>query len=202
MSIKDILSKFYLCEKNLSVNVFVWDTIKHAASNKGVVSNIRLIGIRGVGVRFEGIDYDTWFYENSGTDRRSRYMDELSFFAHKEQEWLNKMDFQQSWVVIDKYFKKGDRSYADIQESPEDCKVIYERFYKDFPVSEKIKNVSNLIVGQTLVYTGSPRGTGMHVPEIGKRWELITEEDLISASIEIIERGRGWEIITLSPKLS
>ncbi len=36
-------------------------------------------GYSGIAVSFPGLTYDTWFYEGSGTDGRSKYMDDLEF---------------------------------------------------------------------------------------------------------------------------
>ena len=56
----------------------------------------------------------------------------------------------------------------------------------------EIKSTNEIKIGDVLVYTGKPRGSGLFVPEIGTKWEMKTNDDLIGASIEIIERGRGW----------
>ena len=56
----------------------------------------------------------------------------------------------------------------------------------------KIKSIYEIQIGDVLVYTGNPRGSGIYPPEIGEKWEMKTKNDLLSASIEIIERGRGW----------
>ena len=61
----------------------------------------------------------------------------------------------------------------------------------DYQVRQ-IKSTDEIKIGDVLVYTGKPRGSGMVVPEIGEKWEMKTNSDLIAASIEIIERGRGW----------
>lgn len=63
---------------------------------------------------------------------------------------------------------------------------------KTFNVRE-IKSTDEIKIGDVLVYTGNPRGTGIYPPEIGTKWEMKTNEDLMSASIEIIERRRGWK---------
>lgn len=62
----------------------------------------------------------------------------------------------------------------------------------ELPEVREIKSTTEIKIGDVLIYTGKPRGTGMFVPDIGAKWKMETEEDLISASIEIIERGRGW----------
>jgi hypothetical protein len=63
---------------------------------------------------------------------------------------------------------------------------------KELPPIREIKSTEEIKIGDVLVYTGNPRGTGMYVPEIGETWEMKSKDDLIHASIEIIERGRGW----------
>lgn len=65
---------------------------------------------------------------------------------------------------------------------------------KKLPNTRPINNINDIEIGDTLVYTGKPRGTGMNVPEIGEEWQMKTETDITYASIEIIERGRGWRI--------
>lgn len=62
---------------------------------------------------------------------------------------------------------------------------------KNFEIKE-IKSTTEIKIGDTLVYTGKPRGTGMFVPEIGETWEMDSDSDIVQASIQIIERGRGW----------
>lgn len=59
--------------------------------------------------------------------------------------------------------------------------------------TEKITDTRQIKIGDVFIYTGKPRGTGMLVPEIGTRWAMQHENDIISLSIEMIERGRGWE---------
>lgn len=66
---------------------------------------------------------------------------------------------------------------------------------KQLPKIRNIKSTTEIKIGDTLVYTGNPRGSGIYVPEIGETWEMKTKDDIISASIEIIERGRGWRPI-------
>ncbi len=195
MNIKDIISQVNL--KGEKVNVFVWDNIPpNATSNKGIITNIKLIGGRGVSVQFEGLDYSIWFYEKSDTDKTNRYMSELSFFAHQAQEWVNLLEYSQQWPLIDNTIVRGTRSYNDITNSPHECQVIFDKFYSEMPKSTPITNTYKLQIGDTLIYTRNPRGSGMYVPEVGKQWKLETENDIINASIEIIERGRGWQIIT------
>ena len=55
-----------------------------------------------------------------------------------------------------------------------------------------IKSTYEIKVGDVLIYTGIPRGSGFSVPEIGKEWPMNSEHDIAMASIEIIERRRGW----------
>lgn len=59
--------------------------------------------------------------------------------------------------------------------------------------TEKIKSSDEINIGDTFVYTGNPRGTGMFVPEIGQQFKIETKNDAIGLSIEMIERGRGYE---------
>lgn len=52
---------------------------RHAESSSGVVTTIKdSHGYRGCAVRFDGMTYDTWFYDDPGTDKRMRYMDQLT----------------------------------------------------------------------------------------------------------------------------
>lgn len=66
---------------------------------------------------------------------------------------------------------------------------------KKLPPVRQIKSTNEIKVGDTLLYTGNPRGTGLFVPEIGAMWKMESEGDIVQASIEIIERGRGWRPI-------
>lgn len=52
--------------------------VKYALKDEGQVVVIRTSGRRGCAVQFPGLNYDTWFNEELGTDERSRYMSELS----------------------------------------------------------------------------------------------------------------------------
>lgn len=47
----------------------------------GTVTTIRITpnGYRGIAVRFNGRTYDSWYYEEPGTDKRKRYMHHLVF---------------------------------------------------------------------------------------------------------------------------
>ena len=76
--------------------------------------------------------------------------------------------------------------------SEEVKQALFDNFKNTLPKTREIKSTNEISIGDTLMYTGDPRGTGMFVPELGQLWEMKTEEDLIHASIEIIERGRGW----------
>lgn len=49
-------------------------TVKYASSNIGVVTVIKP---HGIAVRFEGMTYDSWFYNANGVDKRSKYMYQL-----------------------------------------------------------------------------------------------------------------------------
>ena len=52
--------------------------VRHAASNIGVVTTIKQTsGYTGVAVRFNGMNYDSWFHAIENPDRRSKYMSEL-----------------------------------------------------------------------------------------------------------------------------
>lgn len=52
--------------------------LKFVSSNIGQVTSIRLIGKHiGVGVQFEGVNYDHWFHDSDETDKRSRYLRDL-----------------------------------------------------------------------------------------------------------------------------
>ena len=59
--------------------------------------------------------------------------------------------------------------------------------------TEKIKSTDEIKIGDTFVYTGQPRGTGIYPPEIGTTWRVTDQRDILGLSIEMIERGRGWE---------
>lgn len=109
-----------------------------------------------------------------------------------EQEWLDGIEYDQCWELINKYINKGTRSYADVLKNAEDCKLIYDSFWSEFPETVEIKSVNEIKIGDVLVYTKKPRGTGAFLPKVGERWEMKTQGDIISASIQIIERGRGW----------
>lgn len=116
----------------------------------------------------------------------------------KEQQYINKLQLFNSgqlWEFTDTVFPKdqrGGKSYKDIWENPESCKLIYDHIQSTLPPIRKVKSVNDILVGDTLVYTMQPAGTGMYLPKVGERWEMKTEYDIIEASIQIIERGRGW----------
>lgn len=59
--------------------------------------------------------------------------------------------------------------------------------------TKKIKTSNEINVSDTVVYTGNPRGAGVYVPEIGQRFPIRDTNDCIWLSIEMIERGRGYE---------
>ncbi len=53
--------------------------IKYAQSAKGTVTTIKANGKHsGVGVTFEGLDYELWFHDSDDTDKRTRYLRDLT----------------------------------------------------------------------------------------------------------------------------
>lgn len=65
--------------------------------------------------------------------------------------------------------------------------------------TEPIKTTDEINIGDTFVYTGKPRGTGLYVPDIGEKWTIKSQGDKIELSIQMIERGRGWEKLVKTP---
>ncbi len=54
--------------------------VSGATSNIGQVVVIKSNGRHsGCAVQFPGLTYDTWFSEEPGTDKRSKYMSDLNF---------------------------------------------------------------------------------------------------------------------------
>lgn len=190
MNIQEIITA---AKENQQVSVFVDEQIPYTSSRKGVVTNIRLSGCKGIGVRFEGVDYDVWFHEKKDSDKRRRYMDSLSFYENKEQLWMNKIESNNVWDIYKKHFP--EKSYNDICKDAAACKLIYDEFWASLPKSRKIINTNDINIGDRLMYTMNPRGTGMYIPKIGEIWEMKTDNDIIGASIELIERGRGWQLV-------
>lgn len=60
-------------------------------------------------------------------------------------------------------------------------------------IFREIKSTNEIKIGDTMIYTGNPRGAGIYPPEVGTKWKMKTKQDIIGVSIEIIERGRGWK---------
>lgn len=48
--------------------------ISHTPSRKGSVTTIKNLRYRGIGVTFDGKDYEDWFYDADPTDGRKKYM--------------------------------------------------------------------------------------------------------------------------------
>lgn len=72
MTIIDVLKA--AAEKEKFPEVESKSLIRHAKSRKGVVTVIKSSGIA---VRFEGMNYDKWFWEKESDDKRSKYMSQL-----------------------------------------------------------------------------------------------------------------------------
>jgi len=139
------------------------------------------------------MDYDTWFHEKEDVDKRSRYMSSLSFYENKEQLWMNTIESNNVWDIYKKHYGKTNKSFCDIQQDAAACKIIYDDFWASLPKTEKVFNTNEINIGDKFMYTMNPRGTGMYIPKIGEIREMKTQDDIIGISIEMIERGRGWE---------
>ncbi len=74
MTLKDVFNK--AAELGGFPEVEMPNAVKHAESNKGKIDAIRTYGI---GVRFEGMKWSTFFYNTEETDRRKHYMYQLKF---------------------------------------------------------------------------------------------------------------------------
>lgn len=94
------------------------------------------------------------------------------------------------------WFSQGsrlvDESKLQYPMNEEKIKYLFDKFYETFPNTVEIKSSNEINIGDTFIYTGEPRGTGMYIPELGAQWEIKTKDDIIHLSIEMIERGRGW----------
>jgi hypothetical protein len=116
----------------------------------------------------------------------------------KEQQFIHTLDVfngHQLRKFTDEVFpelKASKTSYREIWNDVENCKKIYDHIQTTLPPIRKIKSTEEIKIGGTLVYAMQPKGTGMFKPEVGTLWEMKTDDDIIAASIEIIERGRGW----------
>ncbi len=55
------------------------EVLKGAKDNVGTIQEMRFKGEKhhGIGVRFPGHDYCTWFYDSDETDKRKHYMRDL-----------------------------------------------------------------------------------------------------------------------------
>lgn len=125
----------------------------------------------------------------------------------KEQDFINTLNVFNGHQLIkftDEVFpdlKASKTSYLDIWNDADNCKKIYDHIQTTLPPTRKIKSTEEIKIGDTLVYTMQPKGSGMFKPEVGTRWEMKTDDDVFNAAIEIIERGRGWWPIE-SPSLT
>ena len=59
--------------------------------------------------------------------------------------------------------------------------------------TEKITDTRQINVGDIMVYTGNPRGSGMYPPDIGQEFLMETQGHITWVAIEMVERGRGYE---------
>lgn len=104
----------------------------------------------------------------------------------KEHVWMDSLNFSQLCSLMNKYG-------LDFPSNGVKAKIIHDKFYTDFPDTQAIKSTNEINIGDIFIYTGKPRGTGMYVPDLGEQWEIKSKEDIIGLSIQMIERGRGYE---------
>lgn len=80
MTIEDVLRN---CSDGKMPEVKCFIPINGSTSDIGQITVIKMdtahSGYRGVGVKFPPLNYDIWFYEENGTDKRKKYMNSLSF---------------------------------------------------------------------------------------------------------------------------
>lgn len=101
-------------------------------------------------------------------------------------EKFDDLEYEQQWALQAQYGKQRPCS--------EETKLeLWNNLISSLPNSVKIKSSNEINIGDFFVYTGKPRGTGMYVPKIGEITEIRSEGDKIRMSIEMIERGRGYE---------
>ena len=77
MKFENLLKNF---KDEQPVKVQIDTPIKYATSKIGIITEFRFTNDgkpKGVCVRFGGMKWSTWFWYNSGTDKRSHYMTEL-----------------------------------------------------------------------------------------------------------------------------
>lgn len=104
-------------------------------------------------------------------------------------EWWKLLDhsgFEEQYKLVNKH--KFNWPVTD-----EQIKFMFDKFYENFPDTIAIETSHEINIGDTFIYTGEPRGTGMYIPIIGKEWFIENEDNKIALSIEMIERGRGWK---------
>lgn len=74
------------CSKGFFPSVKIDVTLRHCTSNFGKVVVIKdePDGFKGCAVRFEGMNWNTWFYANNGSDKRKHYISELTIISPKD----------------------------------------------------------------------------------------------------------------------
>lgn len=79
MRISDVLKASSTGELPVVYLIELKPALEKIKSKKGQVTVIKNSeGFRGIAVRFEGLNYDTWFYEEDGKDKRKNYMANLT----------------------------------------------------------------------------------------------------------------------------
>ncbi len=61
--------------------------IQGATSHIGIVQELKILNEknRGCGVKFPGLNYNTWFHDSDGTDKRTKYMRDLEIYLSDEE---------------------------------------------------------------------------------------------------------------------
>lgn len=61
--------------------------IQGATSNIGIVQEVKILNEKnkGCGVSFPGLNYNTWFHDSDGTDKRTKYMRDLEIYLGEEE---------------------------------------------------------------------------------------------------------------------
>lgn len=79
MTIEQLLKA---CSSGNMPRVRIETPVRHSTAHTGIVTTIKQSadceGHTGCAVRFDGMKYDSWFHAKTGTDKRTRYMSELS----------------------------------------------------------------------------------------------------------------------------
>jgi hypothetical protein len=118
-------------------------------TNSGVVGQVTTIKDngkhRGIGVQFPDLNYETWFNDSNDTDKRFRYMRDLSFYSNAEQGDVFCEKCKQSTFIID-HVRTGSLIYFKIDGNNELANKKYMKCKNcGHPLSEPVTLSENMV---------------------------------------------------------